>query len=68
MSRVWLAALGAIAVVACGDDNGSDPNDVFPDVGGVYAVEEFDDIPPSELSFTGTITIGQESVESSRVS
>jgi hypothetical protein len=38
MSRVWLAALGAIAVVACGDDNGSDPNDQFPEVAGVYAV------------------------------
>jgi hypothetical protein len=66
MSRVWLAALGAIAVVACSDDNGSDPSDVFPDVGGVYAVEgQFDDIDPSDLSFTGTVTIEQESVESS---
>jgi hypothetical protein len=66
MSRVWLAALGAIAVVACGGDNGSDPNDVFPDVAGVYAVAgQFDGIPPSDLSFTGTVTIEQESVESS---
>ena len=66
MSRVWLAALGAIAVVACGDDNGNDPNDVFPDVGGVYAVEgQFDGFDPSDLSFTGTVTIEQESVESS---
>ena len=65
MSRVWLAALGVIAVVACGDD-GNDPNDVFPDVAGVYAVEgEFDGIDPSDLSFTGTVTIEQESVESS---
>jgi hypothetical protein len=66
MSRVWLAALGAIAVVACGDDNGNDPNDVFPDVAGVYAVAgQFDGVPPSDLSFTGTVTIEQESVESS---
>ena len=66
MSRVWLATLGALAVVACSDDNGSDPSEVFPDVGGVYAVEgQFDGIDPSDLSFTGTVTIEQESVESS---
>jgi hypothetical protein len=66
MSRVWLAALGAIAVVACSDDNGSDPNDLFPDVAGVYAVQgQFDGIDPSDLSFTGTVTIEQESLESS---
>jgi hypothetical protein len=65
MSRVWLAALGAIAVVACSDDNGSDPNQ-FPDVGGVYAVAgQFDGVDPSDLSFTGTVTIEQESLESS---
>ncbi len=66
MSRVWLAALGAIAVVACSDDNGSDPNDQFPDVAGVYDVAgQFDGIDPSDLSFTGTVTIEQESLESS---
>ena len=66
MSRVWLAALGALAVVACSDDNGNDPSDVFPDVAGVYAVAgQFDGIDPSDLSFTGTVTIEQESLESS---
>jgi hypothetical protein len=66
MSRVWLAALGALAVVACGDDSGNDPNDVFPEVAGVYAVQgQFDGVDPSDLSFNGTVTIEQESVESS---
>jgi hypothetical protein len=65
MSRLWLAALGA-AVLACGDDNGGEPNELFPDVAGVYAVEgEFDGVSPEDMSFTGTVTIEQESLESS---
>ncbi len=65
MPRHWLAALGAFAVIACGDDNsGGGPNDVFPDVAGVYAVEgTFDGFTPEEASFTGSVTIEQESVE-----
>ncbi len=65
MPRLWLAALGVLAVTACGDDNsGGGPNDVFPDVAGVYAVEgTFDGFTPEEASFTGTVTIEQESVE-----
>jgi hypothetical protein len=67
MSRVWLAALGAAAVIACGgDDDGNGPTDFFPDVAGVYDVEgQFDGVDPSDLSFTGTVTIEQESLESS---
>lgn len=67
MSRLWLAAFGAAAVIACGDDDtGGGPNQFFPDVAGVYAVEgEFDGVDPSEMSFTGTVTIEQESLESS---
>lgn len=67
MSRLWLAALGAAAVIACGDDSsGGEPNELFPDVAGVYAVEgEFDDVDPSQAFFGGTVTIEQESLESS---
>jgi hypothetical protein len=67
MSRLWLAALGAAAVIACGDDDaGGGPNDQFPDVAGVYDIEgEFDGVDPSERRFSGTVTIEQESLESS---
>jgi hypothetical protein len=68
MTRLWLAALGAAAVMACGDDSsgGGDPNEQFPDVAGVYDVEgEFDGVDPEVASFTGTITLEQESLESS---
>ena len=67
MSRLWLAALAAAAVMACGDDSsGGEPNDVFPDVAGVYGVEgEFDGVSPEDLSFSGTVTLDQESLESS---
>jgi len=67
MPRLWLAALGAAAVIACGDDtSGGGPNDLFPDVAGVYAIEgTFDAVPPEDSSFTGTVTIEQESLESS---
>ena len=66
MSRVWLAALAAAAVIACSDDDGNGPGDSFPDVAGVYAVDgQFDGVDPSDLSFTGTVTIEQESLESS---
>ena len=67
MPRVWLAALGAAAVIACGDDDASGgPSDLFPDVAGVYTIEgEFDAVPPEDASFTGAVTIEQESLESS---
>ena len=70
MPRLWLAALGAIAVIGCGDDtSGGGPNDSFPDVAGVYAVEgTFDGFTPEEASFTGSVTIDQESLESSILS
>ena len=69
MSRVWLAALAAAAVIACSDDDGNGPADSFPDVAGVYAVTgQFDGVDPSDLSFTGTVTIEQESLESSLLS
>jgi hypothetical protein len=64
---VWLAALGAAAVLGCGDDSSSGgPNDLFPDVAGVYAIQGgFDGVPPAEASFTGSVTIEQASLESS---
>ncbi|HEY7614948.1 MAG TPA: hypothetical protein VH764_18275 [Gemmatimonadales bacterium] len=67
MSRLWLAAFGAAAVIACGDDNSDGgPNDNFPDVAGVYEIHgEFDGVDPSQLRFDGTMTIEQESLESS---
>jgi len=67
MPRLWLAALGAAAVIACGDDtSGGGPTDVFPDVAGVYVIEGgFDGVSPDDASFTGEVTIEQESLESS---
>ena len=67
MGRLWLAALGAAAVIACGDDSsGGGPNDQFPDVAGVYTIAGgFDAVPPADASFTGSVTIDQESLESS---
>jgi hypothetical protein len=64
MSRLWLAVLGAAAVIACGDDG--EPNEPFPDVAGTYDIEgEFDGSDPNTNFFTGTVTIEQESLESS---
>jgi hypothetical protein len=64
MSRLWLAALGAAAVIACGDDN--NPNELFPDVAGTYDIQgDFDILDPNTNFFTGTVTIEQESLESS---
>lgn len=67
MPRLWLAALGAAAVIACGDDtSGGGPNDLFPDVGGAYDVQgSFDD---ESGTFTGSVTIDQASLESSLLS
>ena len=66
MSRLWLAALGAVAVLACSDDDTNGPADAFPDVAGVYTVEgQFDGADTSDLSFNGTVTIEQESLETS---
>lgn len=67
MSRLWLTALGAAAVIACGDDDsGGGPTDLFPDVAGTYVIAgQFDGVDPSEAAFTGTILIEQESLESS---
>ncbi len=66
MARLWLAALGAAAVLACGDDSsGGGPNELFPDVAGTYVVAgEFDE----GGTFTGTVTLVQESRESSILS
>jgi hypothetical protein len=66
MARLWLTALTAAAVIACGGDDNGGPTDFFPDVAGTYAVQgQFDGVDPSDLSFTGTVTIEQESLESS---
>jgi hypothetical protein len=66
MARVWLAALTATAVIACGGDDNDGPTDFFPDVAGTYAVQgQFDGVDPSDLSFNGTVIIEQESLETS---
>ena len=58
MARLWLTALTAAAVIACGGDDNGGPTDFFPDVAGTYAVQgQFDGVDPSDLSFTGTVTI-----------
>ena len=68
MSRLWLAALGTVAVLACGGDDTNEPAEAFPDVAGVYTVEgQFDGADPSDLSFNGTVTIEQESLEASHL-
>jgi hypothetical protein len=65
MRRLWLAALAAVAGIGCGDDS-TGPGASFPDVAGVYAIEgEFDDADPEDVFFTGTVTVTQESLESS---
>ncbi|MGH7578707.1 MAG: hypothetical protein ACREM9_00935 [Gemmatimonadales bacterium] len=67
MPRLWLAALGAAAVIGCGDDSsGGGPNQFFPDVAGTYVVEGVvDGVDPTKASLAGTVTIEQESLESS---
>ena len=67
MPRLWLAALGALAVVACGDDTATGgPTDLFPDVAGAYVIQgEFDAFSPEVAFFTGTVTIEQASLETS---
>lgn len=65
MARLWLAALGAAAVIACGDDSsGGGPNDLFPDVGGTYTIDgNFTGTPAGDSLVTGTVTIEQASLE-----
>ena len=66
MPRLWLAALGATAVLACGDDtSGGGPNDLFPDVEGVYAISGDFNETGGDSVVTGSVTISQESLESS---
>jgi hypothetical protein len=67
MCRLWLAAFGAAGVIACGDDGaGGGPNDLFPDVAGVYVIEgDFGGIPAGDSLVTGTVTIEQASLETS---
>jgi hypothetical protein len=65
MPRLWLAALAAAAVLACGDDtSGGGPNDLFPDVAGAYTIEgDFGATPAGDSLVTGTVTIEQVSLE-----
>ena len=51
MPRLWLAALGAAALLACGDDtSGGGPNDLFPDVAGTYTIAgDFDGVTGGRL-------------------
>jgi hypothetical protein len=67
MPRQLLAALGAAAVIACGDDtSGGGPNDLFPDVAGVYTITgNFTGAPTGDSLVTGTVTIEQASLETS---
>jgi hypothetical protein len=67
MPRLWLAALGAAAVIACGDDSsGGGPNDLFPDVAGAYTITgNFTGTPTGDSLVTGTVTIEQASLETS---
>ena len=67
MPRQWLAALGAAAVIACGDDkSGGGPNDLFPDVAGTYAITgNFTGTPTGDSLVTGAVTIEQASLEAS---
>jgi hypothetical protein len=67
MRRLWLAAFGAAGVIACGDDSsGGGPNDLFPDVAGVYVIEgDFGGVPAGDSLVTGTVTIEQASLETS---
>jgi len=67
MPRLWLAALGAAAVIGCGDDSsGGGPNDLFPNVAGIYAIEgDFGGTPAGDSLVTGTVTIEQASLEAS---
>jgi hypothetical protein len=68
MPRLWLAALGAAAVIACGDDDssGGGPNDLFPDVAGVYTISgDFGGTPPGDSLVGGTVTIEQASLNAS---
>lgn len=66
MPRLWLAALGAAAVIACGDDSsGGGPNDLFPDVAGAYTITGDFNATPGDSLVTGTVTIEQASLERS---
>jgi hypothetical protein len=67
MARLWRAALGAAVIIACGDDNsGGGPNELFPDVAGVYTIQgDFGSTPPGDSLVTGTVTIEQASLETS---
>jgi hypothetical protein len=67
MPRLWLAALGAAAVIACGDDSSSGgPNDLFPDVDGAYTITgNFSGTPTGDSLVTGIVTIEQASQETS---
>jgi hypothetical protein len=70
MPRLWLAAFGAAAVIACGDDSsGGGPNDLFPDVGGIYVINgDFDATPGGDSVVTGSVTIEQTSLSQSTLS
>ena len=70
MPRLWLAAFSAAAVLGCGDDSsGGGPDDNFPDVAGTYVVEGvFEGVDPTKASLAGTVTLEQESLETSVLS
>jgi hypothetical protein len=61
-----LRALSVVALVnSCGGGDLAAPEPTFPDVAGIYSVTGvFDDLPPSDASFNGTLTLTQGSRES----
>jgi hypothetical protein len=65
---VRLALTGVLVTLllsACGGDDSTGPDDPFPDVEGVYAIEgSFDHLPSSQASFEGTLELTQPSRES----
>ncbi len=62
MRRASGGVLLLSALLACGGDGGSDPEEPFPDAAGLYAIEGgFDGLTPEEASFVGTLDLGQPS-------
>lgn len=54
----------ALALLGCGGGDGNDPGDLFPAVAGTYQVDgTFDDLPPEDAHFEGTLTLTQATTE-----
>lgn len=65
MRLAFRSLLLSLTVIGCGGDGGNDPNEPFPDVAGVYELDgTFDDLPPADGNFEGTLQLTQASRES----